>query len=347
MQVTERYGYFMKTNVAINGFGRIGRMVFRQLLEDERIAIPVINDLASPEMIAYLLKYDTTQGTYRDADSVTFGDDFITVNDRQIKILNKPDIADMSWDSFGVPIVIDCSGAYLSKDKAAKHIKSGAKKVLLSAPAGNEIPTIVYGINESILKPEDTIISAASCSTNALAPMVSSLNKYAEILSGTMTVIHGFTATQMLVDGPQRKGNLRRSRAASSNIIPTTAEAAKAVGLVIPELNGKLVGSAVRVPVTAGCFINFVAEVKKDFVSVEEVNKAMKESSSEVFGYTEEEYVSSDIVGMKYASLFDATQTIVNQTSKNTYQIRIATWFDNENSFASQMVRCFHYIREF
>lgn len=334
----------MKTNIAINGFGRIGRMVFRQLIENEMVSIVAINDLSTPDMLAYLLKYDTTQGTFSLSESIEYGADYISVNQEKIYVINQPDICDNIWSKYNVNVVIDCSGAYLSKEKAMKHIQSGAKKVLLSAPAGSDIPTVVFGVNEDILKPEDQIISAASCSTNALAPMVQALNCYAEILSGTMTVIHGFTATQMLVDSPQKNGNLRRSRSASSNIIPTTAEAAKAVGLVIPSLNGKLVGSAVRVPVTAGCFINFVAEVKKDQVSVQELNEVMRNSSSEVFGYTEEEYVSSDIIGIKYASIFDATQTIVNQTSQNTYQIRVATWFDNENSFASQMIRCLKYI---
>lgn len=334
----------MKTNIAINGFGRIGRMVFRQLLENEKVNVVAINDLSTPEMLAYLLKYDTTQGTLPFSDSVKYGEDYITVNQQKISVTNQIDIDTDIWKRLGVNIVLDCSGAYLSKDKAMKHIHAGADKVLLSAPAGTDIPTVVFGVNEHIIKHEDQIISAASCSTNALAPMVRALNDYGEILSGTMTVVHGFTATQMLVDSPQKKGNLRRSRAASSNIIPTTAEAAKAVGLVIPELNGKLVGSAVRVPVNAGCFINFVAEMKKDFISVKDLNHAMQEASNEIFGYTEEEFVSSDIIGIRYASIFDATQTIVNQTSEVTYQVRVATWFDNENSFASQMVRCLNYI---
>lgn len=334
----------MKTNIAINGFGRIGRMVFRQLIENDMVNIAAINDLAAPEMLAYLLKYDTTQGIFPLSESIEYGENYISVNHKKITVINQPDICDNIWNNLKVNVVIDCSGAYLSKEKAMKHIQAGAKKVLLSAPAGPDVPTVVFGVNENILKPEDQIISAASCSTNALAPMVQVLDKYAEILSGTMTVIHGFTATQMLVDSPQKKGNLRRSRAASSNIIPTTAEAAKAVGLVIPSLNGKLAGSAVRVPVTAGCFINFVAEIKKKSVSADELNQVMKEASSEVFGYTEEEFVSSDIIGISQASIFDATQTIVNQTSDCTYQVRMAAWFDNENSFASQMVRCLKYI---
>jgi glyceraldehyde 3-phosphate dehydrogenase len=278
------------------------------------------------------------------SESIEHGENYLLVNNRKIPVINQPDICGNIWDELNVNVVIDCSGAYLSKEKAMKHIYAGAEKVLLSAPAGVDVPTVVFGVNEDILKPEDKIISAASCSTNALAPMVQALNNYAEILSGTMTVVHGFTATQMLVDSPQKKGNLRRSRAAGSNIIPTTAEAAKAVGLVIPSLNGKLIGSAIRVPVIAGCLINFVAEIRKELVSVKELNEVMKNASSEIFGYTEEEYVSSDIIGTRHASIFDATQTMINQTSPCTHQLRIASWFDNENSFASQMVRCLKYI---
>jgi glyceraldehyde 3-phosphate dehydrogenase len=330
----------MTVNIAINGFGRIGRQVFRQIFRDTNFNITVINDISSPKMIAYLLKYDTTQGSFPDIEDIFHRADFISVNGRKFSILNKPNVSDISWAEHSVDIVVDCSGAYLSKEKAAAHLRSGAKKVLLSAPAGEDVPTIVYGVNEHILKPESTIISAASCSTNALALMVKVLHEYAPILSGMMTVVHGFTANQMLVDNPHRKGDLRRSRAAGANIIPTTAEAAKATGMVIPELKGKLAGSAFRVPVLAGCIVNFVAQVQGRGITEKTVNKVMKESSSDVFGYTEEEIVSSDIIGTRFASLFDATQTIVNQTGFDSSQVRLATWFDNESSYASQMVRC-------
>lgn len=329
----------MAKKVAINGFGRIGRLAFRQLFDMDGYEVVAVNDMTTPDMLVYLLKYDSTQGTYKYADTIEYGENYILVNGTKIPVYKEHDASKLLWGTLDVDIVLECSGVYLSKEKAQTHIKAGAKKVVISAPAGNDIPTIVFGVNDNILKPDDTIISAASCSTNALAPMLKVLNDYAPIQSGIMTVIHGYTATQMLQDGPQKKGNLRRSRAAAVNIIPTTAEAATAVGRVIPALNGKLIGSAVRVPVPAGCLITFVAVVMGEDITVKKVNEAMKAASSEVFGYTEEEYVSSDIVGMTYASLFDATQTLVTQVNKHEFEIRVAAWFDNENSFVSQMVR--------
>lgn len=334
----------MAVRVAINGFGRIGRLAFRQLFDMDGYEVVAINDMATPEMLVYLLKYDSTQGTYKYSVFVEHGDDYIHVNDVEIPVFKEHDASKLPWGALGVDIVLECSGAYLSKEKSQAHIDAGAKKVVISAPTGSDIPTIVYGVNEGILKPEDNIISAASCSTNALAPMVNALNDFAPILSGIMTVIHGYTATQMLQDSPQRKGNFRRSRAAAINIIPTTAEAATAVGRVIPALNGKLTGSAVRVPVPAGCFITLVAVVSGKGLTVDIVNAAMKTAANEFFGYTEEEYVSSDIVGLTYASLFDASQTLVNKVNENECAVRVAAWFDNENSFVSQMVRTVAYL---
>lgn len=329
----------MKTKIAINGLGRIGRLAFRQIFDLPEYEIVAINDISEPSILAYLLKYDTMQGTYQYADNIESGTDFIIVNGKKIKIYNQIDARKLPWKQLNIDVVIDCSGAYLSKEKSMQHLNAGAGMVILSAPAGSDVPTIVYGVNEGILSIDDNIISAASCSTNALAPIVKSLNNYAQIQSGIMTVVHGFTATQMLVDAPQKKGNYRRSRAASMNIIPTTAEAAKAVGAVIPELNGKLIGSAVRVPIAVGCYITFTAVLNGKNITTDSINSAMKASSSEILGYTEEEYVSSDIIGNTYASIFDATQTLVNKVNADEYHVRVSAWFDNENSFVSQMIR--------
>jgi glyceraldehyde 3-phosphate dehydrogenase len=334
----------MSIKVAINGFGRIGRLAFRQLFDMKGYEISAINDIATPEMLAYLLKYDSTQGTYKYADKIDYDEKSIRVNDVEIPVLKEQNATELPWGALGIDVVFECSGAYLSKEKSQAHIDAGAKKVVISAPAGTDVPTIVYGVNENVVKQDDRIISAASCSTNALAPMVRALNDFTPILSGIMTVVHGYTATQVLQDSPQRKGNLRRSRAAATNIIPTTAEAAKAVGRVIPSLNGKLTGSAIRVPVPAGCLITLVAVVSGKDLSEEKVNQAMRNASSEVFGYTEEEYVSSDIIGINYASLFDASQTLVNKVAEKEYEVRVAAWFDNETSFVSQMVRTAKYV---
>ncbi|ABW18164.1 type I glyceraldehyde-3-phosphate dehydrogenase [Alkaliphilus oremlandii] len=334
----------MSIRVAINGLGRIGRLALRQLFDMDDFKIVAINDLATPEMLAYLLKYDSTQGTYKYADTVQYGENYIVVDGVKISLYKESDASKLPWEELSIDIVLECSGAYLSREKSQAHIEAGAKNVVISAPAGADIPTIVYGVNEDILKPEDHIVSAASCSTNALAPMVKALNDYTSILSGIMTVIHGYTATQMLQDGPQRKGNLRRSRAAAINIIPTTAEAAAAVGRVIPSLNGKLSGSAVRVPVPTGCLITLAAVVSGKELTVEKINMAMKAAASDTFGYTEEEYVSSDIIGITYAALFDASQTLVNKVNESEFEVRVGAWFDNENSFVSQMIRTTKYL---
>ena len=333
----------MSTKIAINGFGRIGRLAFRQMFGSEDFEIVAINDLTSTDVLAYLLKYDSTHGTYALTETVEYGDGYIMVDSRKVTVFKETDASKLPWGELDVDVVLECSGAYLSKEKSQAHIEAGAKKVVISAPAGTDMPTIVYGVNEDVLTAEDNILSAASCSTNALAPMVKALHELVPIQSGIMTVIHGYTSTQMLQDAPQRKGNLRRSRAAAVNIVPSTAEAAKAVGRVITELNGKLTGSAVRVPVPVGGFINFVAAVKGKDITEETINTAMKEASSEIFAYTEEEYVSSDIVGLTCASMFDATQTLVSKVDDETYQVRLAAWFDNENSFTCQMIRTTQY----
>ena len=336
----------MSVRVAINGFGRIGRLAFRQMFGAEGYEVVAINDLTSPKMLAYLLKHDSAQGTYKLADTVTAGEDSITVDGKTIKIYKEADANNLPWGELNVDVVLECTGFYTSKDKAQAHINAGAKKVVISAPAGNDLPTIVYSVNENTLKPEDTIISAASCTTNCLAPMASTLNKYAPIQSGIMCTIHAYTGDQMLLDGPQRKGNLRRSRAAAINIVPTSSGAAKAIGLVIPELNGKLIGAAQRVPVATGSTTILTAVVKGENVTVEGINEAMKAAESDSFGYNDEEIVSSDVIGMTYGSLFDATQTMVQDLGNGEYQVQVVSWYDNENSYTSQMVRTIKYFAE-
>jgi glyceraldehyde 3-phosphate dehydrogenase len=336
----------MSVRVAINGFGRIGRLAFRQMFGAEGYEIVAINDLTSPKMLAYLLKHDSAQGTYRLANTVIAGEDSITVDGKTIKIYAEKDANNLPWGELDVDVVLECTGFYTSKEKSQAHINAGAKKVVISAPAGNDLPTIVYSVNENILKPEDTIISAASCTTNCLAPMAATLNKYAPIQSGIMCTIHAYTGDQMLLDGPQRKGNLRRSRAAAINIVPTSSGAAKAIGLVIPELNGKLVGAAQRVPVATGSTTILTAVVKGENVTVEGINEAMKSAQSDSFGYNDEEIVSSDVIGMTYGSLFDATQTMVQDMGNGEYQVQVVAWYDNENSYTSQMVRTIKYFAE-
>ena len=333
-------------NVAINGFGRIGRLAFRQMFGAEGYEVVAINDLTSPKMLAHLLKYDSAQGRYEKADTVVAGEDSITVDGKTIKIYAEKDAANLPWGEIGVDVVLECTGFYTSKDKAQAHIDAGAKKVVISAPAGNDLPTIVYGVNEKVLSPEDKIISAASCTTNCLAPMAKALNDYAPIQSGIMTTVHAYTGDQMLLDGPHRKGNLRRARAAAVNIVPNSTGAAKAIGLVIPELNGKLIGSAQRVPVPTGSTTILVAVVKENDITEEAINKAMKAQSSESFGYTDEELVSSDVIGMRYGSLFDSTQTMVTKIEEGLYQVQVVSWYDNENSYTSQMVRTIKYFAE-
>ena len=336
----------MSVKVAINGFGRIGRLAFRQMFGAEGYEIVAINDLTSPKMLAHLLKYDSAQGRYEKADTVVAGEDSITVDGKEIKIYAKANAAELPWGEIGVDVVLECTGFYTSKEKAKAHIDAGAKKVVISAPAGNDLPTVVFGVNENILTPEDKIISAASCTTNCLAPMANALNKYAPIQSGIMSTIHAYTGDQMLLDGPHRKGDLRRARAAAVNIVPNSTGAAKAIGLVIPELNGKLIGSAQRVPVPTGSTTILTAVVKGTDITVEGINAAMKAASNDSFGYTEELLVSSDIIGIRYGSLFDATQTMVTKISDDLYQVQVVSWYDNENSYTSQMVRTIKYFAE-
>ncbi len=339
----------MAVKVAINGFGRIGRLAFRQMFGHEGSEIVAINDLTDPKMLAHLLKYDSSQGKYELCDKVTAGEDSITVDGKTIKIYKEADASKLPWGELGVDVVLECTGFYTSKAKAQAHITAGAKKVVISAPAGNDLPTIVYNVNHDQLTAEDDIISAASCTTNCLAPMAKALNDFAPIQSGIMSTIHAYTGDQMLLDGPHRKGDLRRARAAAVNIVPNSTGAAKAIGLVIPELNGKLIGSAQRVPVPTGSTTLLFAVIKTDKeVTKETINAAMKAASDpETYGYNEDPIVSSDIVGMTYGSLFDATQTMVSKIGDDLYQVEVVAWYDNENSYTSQMVRTIKYFERF
>ena len=335
----------MAVKVAINGFGRIGRLAFRQMFGAEGYEVVAINDLTSPKMLAHLLKYDSSQGKYALADTVSAGEDSITVDGKEIKIYAFPDANKCPWGELGVDVVLECSGFYTSKEKAQAHINAGARKVVISAPAGNDPPSIFYNVNHETLKAEDQIISAASCTTNCLAPMAKALNELAPIKSGIMVTIHAYTGDQMTLDGPQRKGDLRRSRAAAVNIVPNSTGAAKAIGLVIPELNGKLIGSAQRVPTPTGS-TTILTAVVEGTVTVDEINAKMKASATESYGYNEDEIVSSDIVGMRYGSLFDATQTMVLPLDNGTTEVQVVSWYDNENSYTSQMVRTIKYFSE-
>ena len=336
----------MSVKVAINGFGRIGRLAFRQMFGAEGYEIVAINDLTSPDMLAHLLKYDSAQGRYEKADTVFAGEDSITVDGKTIKIYAEKEAQNLPWGELDVDVVLECTGFYTSKEKSQAHIDAGAKKVVISAPAGKDLPTVVYSVNENILTPDDKIISAASCTTNCLAPMANTLNKYAPIQSGIMSTIHAYTGDQMLLDGPHRKGDLRRARAVACSIVPNSTGAAKAIGLVIPELNGKLIGSAQRVPVPTGSTTILTAVVKGENVTVEGINAAMKAAANDSFGYTEEPLVSSDIIGITYGSLFDATQTMVTEIGDGLYQVQVVAWYDNENSYTSQMVRTIKYFAE-
>ena len=340
----------MAVKVAINGFGRIGRLAFRQMFEDKETEIVAINDLTDPKMLANLLKYDSSQGRYALADKVSAGEDSITVDGKTIKIYKEPDASKLPWGELGVDVVLECTGFYTKKSKAQAHIDAGAKKVVISAPAGNDLPTIVYNVNHETLTAEDNIISAASCTTNCLAPMAKALNDYAPIQSGIMATIHAYTGDQMVLDGPHRKGDLRRARAAAVNIVPNSTGAAKAIGLVIPELNGKLIGAAQRVPVPTGSTTLLFAVVKGKDITVEGINAAMKAASEkipETYGYNEDPIVSSDVIGMTYGSLFDATQTMVTKIDDDTYEVQVVSWYDNENSYTSQMVRTIKYFEKF
>ncbi len=337
--------------VAINGFGRIGRLAFRQMFEADGYEVVAINDLTSPKMLAHLLKYDTAQGGFmgkigEGKHTVEATEDSIVVDGKEIKISAEKDAANCPWAKYNVDVVLECTGFYTSKEKASAHIAAGAKKVVISAPAGNDLPTIVYNVNHKTLTKDDTVISAASCTTNCLAPMADALNKYAPIQSGIMCTIHAYTGDQMILDGPQRKGDLRRSRAGAANIVPNSTGAAKAIGLVIPELNGKLIGAAQRVPTPTGSTTLLFAVVKGKDVTKEGINAAMKAAATESFGYNEDEIVSSDIIGMKYGSLFDATQTMVAKVDDDTYEVQVTSWYDNENSYTSQMVRTIKYFAE-
>ena len=341
----------MAVKVAINGFGRIGRLAFRQMFEADGYEVVAINDLTSPKMLAHLLKYDTAQGGFmgkigEGKHTVSSTDDSIIVDGKEIKISAEKDAANCPWAKYNVDVVLECTGFYCDKEKASAHITAGAKKVVISAPATGDLKTIVYNVNNKNLTKDDKIISAASCTTNCLAPMADTLNKYAAIQSGIMSTIHAYTGDQMILDGPQRKGDLRRSRAGAQNIVPNSTGAAKAIGLVIPELNGKLIGSAQRVPTPTGSTTILVAVVKGKDVTVEGINAAMKAASNESFGYNEDPIVSSDIIGMRFGSLFDATQTMVSKIDDDTYQVQVVSWYDNENSYTSQMVRTIKYLAE-
>ena len=336
------------TKIAINGFGRIGRLAFRQIFDDETMEVVAINDLTDPEMLAHLLKYDSVQGRYK-GHTVTWDANSITVDGKVIPIYAEKDAKDLPWKELGVDIVLECTGFYTTKAKSQAHIDAGAKKVVISAPAGSDLKTIVFGTNHETLTADDHIISAASCTTNCLAPMAKALNNYREVRTGFMTTIHAYTGDQMILDGPHKKGDLRRARAGAINIVPNSTGAAKAIGLVIPELDGKLIGSAQRVPVPSGSITILDATLKDetDTVSVEGINEAMKAAANESFGYTEEELVSSDIIGMEYGSLFDATQTLAQRCGTNIYEVRVVAWYDNENSYVSQMVRTLRYLKKF
>ena len=350
----------MSVKVAINGFGRIGRLAFRQMFGAEGYEVVAINDLTSPKMLAHLLKYDTAQGNYvAQGHTVTSKEPVlaedgktvvtpgsITVDGKEITIYAMPKASDLPWGKIGVDVVLECTGFYCSKEKSMAHIEAGAKKVVISAPAGKDLPTIVYSVNEKTLTKDDKVISAASCTTNCLAPMAKALNDYAPIQSGIMTTVHAYTGDQMVLDGPHRKGDLRRARAAAQNIVPNTTGAAKAIGLVIPELNGKLIGSAQRVPTCTGSTTILVAVVKGKDITAEGINAAMKAAANESFGYNEDMIVSSDVIGMRFGSLFDATQTMVAKIDDDTYQVQVVSWYDNENSYTSQMVRTIKYFAE-
>ena len=342
----------MSVKIAINGFGRIGRLAFRQMFGAEGYEVVAINDLTSPKMLAHLLKYDSAQGRYQYADSVTCSEEgaeegWIAVNGKKVRIYAEKDANNCPWKELDVDVVLECTGFYCSKEKSMAHINAGAKKVIISAPAGKDLKTIVYNVNHKTLTKDDQVISAASCTTNCLAPMAHALNNYAPIQSGIMTTVHAYTGDQMVLDGPHRKGDLRRARAAACSIVPNSTGAAKAIGLVIPELNGKLIGSAQRVPVPTGSTTILVAVVKSDEeVTPASINAAMKAASNESYGYTEEPLVSSDIIGITYGSLFDATQTMVTSLGNGLYQVQVVAWYDNENSYTSQMVRTAKYLSE-
>lgn len=331
--------------LAINGFGRIGRLAFRKAMELENFEVVAINDLASPSMLAYLLKYDSVQGAYL-GHQVDSTENSLVVDGNEITIYKEPDASNLPWKELNIDLVLECTGFYTSKAKAQAHLDAGAGKVLISAPAGNDMKTIVYGVNHETLTPEDRIVSGASCTTNCLAPMAKALNDYREVRTGFMTTIHAYTGNQKILDAPDKGDKFRRSRAAAINIVPTTTGAAQAIGNVIPELAGKLIGSAQRVPVATGSITILDATLKDltDSVTVEGINAAMKAEQNESFGYNEDEIVSTDVIGMSYGSLFDATQTLAQRCGTNIYEVRVVSWYDNEMSYVSQLIRTMTYM---
>lgn len=331
--------------LAINGFGRIGRLAFRKAMELENFEVVAINDLASPSMLAYLLKYDSVQGAYL-GHQVDSTENSLVVDGKEITIYKEPDASNLPWKELNIGLVLECTGFYTSKAKAQAHLDAGAGKVLISAPAGNDMKTIVYGVNHETLTPEDRIVSGASCTTNCLAPMAKALNDYREVRTGFMTTIHAYTGNQKILDAPDKGDKFRRSRAAAINIVPTTTGAAQAIGNVIPELAGKLIGSAQRVPVATGSITILDATLKDptDSVTVEGINAAMKAEQNESFGYNEDEIVSTDVIGMSYGSLFDATQTLAQRCGTNIYEVRVVSWYDNEMSYVSQLIRTMTYM---
>jgi glyceraldehyde 3-phosphate dehydrogenase len=330
--------------VAINGFGRIGRLAFRQMFVSEGYEVVAINDLTTPSMLAYLLKHDTTHGKWNHDIKANDETGILSVDGKDIKIYKEKDANNCPWGELNVDVVLECTGFYTSKEKSMAHINAGAKKVVISAPAGKDLKTIVYSVNEKTLTADDQIISAASCTTNCLAPMAKALNDAYPIKAGIMCTVHAYTGDQMILDGPQRKGNLRRSRAGACNIVPTSSGAAKAIGLVIPELDGKLIGAAQRVPVPTGSTTLLFSVVEGKDVTKEKINAAMKAAESESFAYNEEEIVSSDVIDETHGSIFDATQTMVVKIDDNTYEVQTVSWYDNENSYTSQMVRTIKYF---
>ena len=334
----------MTVKVAINGFGRIGRLAFRQMFVADGYEVVAINDLTAPDMLAHLLKYDSAQGRFN--HEVVAKEDSIVVDGKEIRIYKEADANKLPWGSLDVDVVLECTGFYTSKEKSQAHINAGAKKVVISAPAGNDLPTVVFNVNHDILKAEDKIVSAASCTTNCLAPMAKALNDFAPIQTGIMTTVHAYTGDQMTQDGPHRKGDFRRARAAAVNVVPNSTGAAKAIVLVIPELNGKLIGSAQRIPVITGSTTLLVVVVKGKGITKEAINAAMKAAANESFGYNEEQIVSSDVIGTTVGSLFDATQTMVAKVDEDTYQVQVVSWYDNENGYTSQMVRTIKYLAD-
>ena len=330
----------MSIKVAINGFGRIGRLALRQIEKAEGIEVVAVNDLTPAEMLLHLFKYDSTQGRFQ--GTAELKDDAIVVNGKEIKVFANPNPEELPWGELGVDVVLECTGFFTSKTKAEAHIRAGARKVVISAPGGNDVKTVVYGVNQDILDGSETIISAASCTTNCLAPMAAVLQKEFGIVEGLMTTIHAYTGDQNTLDAPHRKGDLRRARAAALNIVPNSTGAAKAIGLVIPELNGKLDGSAQRVPVATGSLTELVSILERP-VTKEEINAAMKAAASDALGYTEDQIVSSDVIGIEYGSLFDATQTRV-MTVGDKQLVKTVAWYDNEMSYTCQLVRTLEYF---